>query len=239
MKNNILKLIIAFIFFTMISSQITCAHTTLQAGTIQWGELSGWGINESIHTNSSNLTYYFYSGDSNLTDAYKTIIRNGASKWSSYGTISESSSGTGKIHTYEKANTNEVAAFYDPATNSSGHLTYWALRFNRAKNFTAITAAHEFGHAYGLIDLYADNNIDKLMYGYEIRTATTPTPTDIQGFTVITGQHSYHYSWAYKAVYGFPASIPVHMRYCTTCGGYITESCTPTTGMCTICRIIH
>ncbi len=182
MKNNFIKSIIAFIVLTLITSQNTYAHTILQAGTIQWGELSGWGINESIHTNSKNLTYYFYSGDSNLTDAYKTIIRNGASKWSSYGTISESTSGTGKIHTYENANTDEVAAFYDPAKDSNGHLTYWAIKFNRARNFTAITAAHEFGHAYGLMDLYDNNNIDKLMLSYEGRSATNPTPADIQGF---------------------------------------------------------
>lgn len=75
MKINILKLIILVISITLIGSQVTYAHTTLQAGTIEWGELSGWGINGNIHTNSTKLTYYFYSGDRNLTDLPLVISR--------------------------------------------------------------------------------------------------------------------------------------------------------------------
>ena len=127
MKKRILKLIMIVMVFTLLISQIAYAHSTLQSGTIEWGELSGWSINEDIHTNSTNITYHYDSSDRNITSALKTAVRNGANKWSNYGTISESSSGTGKISTYSDAYSPDVALFYDPATNSSGHLTYWGI----------------------------------------------------------------------------------------------------------------
>ncbi|QNU66726.1 hypothetical protein EHE19_018095 [Ruminiclostridium herbifermentans] len=238
MINRIQKLIMLVIVFTLIATQIASAHSTLQGGTINWGEYSGWSIHEGIHTNSTTITYKFYDGDRNLTDTIKSLVRNGASKWSSYGTISESSSGTGKIQTFISSN-DTVAEFYDTATDFNGHLTYWTIRFARNKNITSVTAAHEFGHVYGLKDLTDFSNLDKLMITYEERTATAPTTQDIKGFRVIMGQHVYHNSWSYKAVPGYPASVSVHLRYCQVCSGYFIESCSPSSGMCSACQIRH
>lgn len=76
---------------------------------------------------------------------------------------------------------------------SNGHIAYYKIWFNRAKSANHITIAHEFGHAFGLDDLYeqgdtsADygkddkfiNNTDKLMFGKRnLRTATKPITHD-------------------------------------------------------------
>ena len=153
MKKKILKLLMIVMVFSLISNQIIYSHSSSQAGTISWGETIGWSINEQLHTNSTSFAYRFLSSDRFLTDTYKTIIRNGASKWSSYGTISESSSSTGIISTFLDDETGEWASLYHYTCNTYGHFTTWQIRFNRAKNFTAVTAAHEFGHIFGLMDL--------------------------------------------------------------------------------------
>ena len=227
-------------FIILLSTQIIYAHPSSQSGIISWGESIGWSIKEDNHSNSSNITYKFNSSDRNMTDAYKTIIRSGASKWSSYGSISESSSGTGTLQTFEDPNSPNIALFYDQSCDSNSHLTFWRIQFNRAMNFTAVTAAHEFGHAFGLNYLYNSENYDKLMCGKELyRTATIPTTQDVKGFKVIIGQHTSHTWTAYTRVPGYSTSIPVHWRYCTVCDGYKIENCSPQTGICNKCQLLH
>ena len=178
--------------------------------------------------------------DRNMTDALKTIIRNGASKWSYYGSVNESSSGTGIIPTFDGDSTKGVAAlFYDQSCDLNSHLTYWKIKFNRNYAFTSTTAAHEFGHAYGLNDLNNSENYNKLMCGSEAdRTATMLTTQDLKGFRVITGLHTSH-TWAYKRVPNYPTSTPVHYKYCSQCDGYKIESCSPTSGVCAYCQLPH
>ena len=126
----------------------------LQAPIIDWGEQIGWGIDEPNHTNSTSLTYRFDTTDPYLTEAYKGICRSGATKWSAYGTITESPNAIGVISTYEDLIISSIARFYEDNSNSSGHLTAWRIRINRVYDATSAIMAHEFGHAYGLVDLY-------------------------------------------------------------------------------------
>ena len=44
-----------------------------------------------------------------------------------------------------------------------------------------ITAAHEVGHTFGLLDLYESYNTDKLMFGTNKGTAIKPSASDIKG----------------------------------------------------------
>lgn len=230
--------ILVVLLMTLFCTQISFAHSSNQSSTITWGESIGWDIDESNHTNSKSLSYKFDSTDTDLTTAIKTIVKNGASKWSSYGTISESSSGTGTVYTFSDSNTDEVAGFCQYSSNSSGHLTTWKIEINRYYSATSVTIAHEFGHAYGLNDLYESQNISKLMYGIESRTVTSPTSSDGKGFKVITGVHTTH-TWKYKQVPNYPSNVPMHRKYCSVCDGYKDEGCTPTSGTCSYCKYYH
>lgn len=53
------------------------------------GENVGWSLDENFHTDGINLFYKFNSGDTYLTAAGKTLVKNGASRWASYGSVSE------------------------------------------------------------------------------------------------------------------------------------------------------
>lgn len=236
-----LALVIIFVI-AVFGVQNVFAHPNLQSSYIDWGESIGWSIDEGNHTNSTTLTYKFDSADTSLTDSIKNTVRSGASKWSSYGTVSESSSGVGTITTYSDSSTSTTSSFADYSSNSSGHLTTWKIKINRYYTVMAVTLAHEFGHAYGLNDLYDSSNYSKLMCGYrDERTATVPTTSDGKGFKVITGVHTHTSSttWSYKQISGVPLSVPIHMKYCGTCDGYKTESCSPITGKCTKCGYTH
>lgn len=240
MKKILLILTICIFNICIFNSQIVSAHTSKQGGTYQWGEVIGWSIDEDYHTNSTLLYYKFDSTDTNLTESMKTTVRNGASKWSSYGSITESSSAIGTICTFYDSNTTTVAKFYNYSSNSSGHLTSWKIGWNRAKSPTATTMAHEFGHAYGLNDLQDTMNTNKLMFGTESRTATGPTTQDGKGFRVIVGTHYNHGTLVYKKIPNAPSSLPMHHYGCSTCDIFKTsENCSPSSGMCTKCRLTH
>lgn len=204
------------------------------------GEDVGWSIDETFHTNGATMTYSFSSSDPYLTNTYKSYVNTGASRWSGTVTITNKTDGTGTglICTYNDPDTYTVAKFCDYSANSSGHLTSWKIKINRAHTVNATTFAHEFGHAIGLNDLYASKNSNKLMYGYESRTATYPSSLDKWGAKVITGVHTTH-AWGYK-YYSTNAAGNVHVKYCTSCNGLstVTEQCTyNSNNVCTKCGI--
>lgn len=217
---------------------MTCvyAHTSSQSSIINWGEAIGWSIDENNHTSSTTLTYKF---DSTVLDFVKNIVRQGASKWSSYGSVSESLAGTGTVSTYSDSSTSKTSEFTEYTSNTSGHLTSWKIKINTYYTVLAVTEAHEFGHAYGLNDLYDSGNTSQLMYGYrDGRIATAPSSSDGKGFKVITGVHVTH-TWAYMQIPGTPSYVPAHRKYCSVCDGYKDEGCTPASGTCSLCGYYH
>lgn len=180
MKKKALRKAFAYILAVILMLQ-SCpcvfAHSNSQEGILAksyhseyggyyiGGENVGWSIDENNHTNGTTLTYSFSSSDSNLTSTYKSYVTAGASKWSGTVTITNKTdgSGTGTISTFSDSNSSTIAEFCDYKSDSSGHLTKWKIRMNRAKTVTAKALAHEFGHAIGLNDLYESKNSGKLM----------------------------------------------------------------------------
>lgn len=206
--------------------QLVYAHPNKQSSIINWGEDIGWDINETYHTNGTQIYYKFNSGVSN---SYKTIARNGANLWGDYAEIDEDNSAIGTLSTKSAPNEPGIAWLEGYYSDNSGHLTQWKIVMNTTKNVSDKAMAHEFGHVFGLKDLRQDINEDKLMYGYINGSADSPTDSDVWGFKVITGDHTDH-NWSYT-----PTSKAKHKKYCFQCEGYKTESCTFTNGKCQYC----
>lgn len=197
------------------------AHPAFQRNILQseggyvGGEKIGWIIDEGYHTNGTKLYYKFDFNDPYLTSQIIQNVRRGAALWTSYGSVIESSSASGVVDTFDAKTTKVIAMFHDFYSDTSGHLTAWKISYNRLNtpiidltgtSKTAVYMAHEFGHAYGLRDLYNSYNYTRLMYGDTgHHTAMAPTADDIKGFNVITGQHTSH---------SFNSS-----GVCTNCGG--------------------
>lgn len=214
------------------NASLVSAHTTSQEGILKadhyvyggWyigSESIGWSIDEDYHNGSTTLYYKWKSGDPYLTTVRKGWYQTAAAKWASCGTVAYSTSlakGTFGTFTASTSEMGTIAKFYDFTANSSGHLTAWKIDMNWkiSSSYTdekwATFLAHEMGHAYGLNDLYSmtsPNNKSKLMYGFYDGTATGPTTTDLNGFSVITGVHSYH--------------LFNNSGVCTICGGMEEE----------------
>ncbi len=226
-------------FITAVSAQ---AHSSSQSGILRTyydshaittyigGEDVGWGIDESAHTNGA---YVYYTFDNDVTSTYKTMARAAAEKWADYFSIIESnSSAIGTIKLVYRTDVSWVARFCNYSANSAGHLLSWEIQLNTAKSISSTTIAHEFGHVLGLNDLYSISNQNRLMYGYENRTVTSPTLKDNWGARVITGEHTTHVWGEYQFAGGGK-----HTRICQSCGGYkVYEYCTYNAlGFCVLC----
>ena len=227
-------------FLILIQANIhASAHSTSQAGILAkyyignnncpykgWyigGEDVGWGINESAHASNSTITYSF-SNDPKLSSTLKSYVRSGAAKWSGTATINEKLDGTGvgSIMTFYNGESN-IAALTAISAGNNGHLVWFDMSINRAKTISAVTIAHEFGHALGLTDLYEGENVNKLMYYTQASTANNPTTADKRGARVITGQHISHL-WAYRYYGTLSNGKNQHVKYCTSCGGFACKS---------------
>lgn len=252
MKKNITLKAIVCILVTILllqSSSYAFAHPSSQVGILAesyhaeyegyyiGGETVGWSIDEDIHTNGTTLTYSFSTSDSYLSSTYKSYVTTGASRWSGTVTITNKTDGTGvgTISTFYNPNSGTIAQFCQWSTNSSGHLTSWEIQMNRAKSQSSAILAHEFGHAIGLNDLYADKNVDKLMYGYSSGTATSPSTADQWGAKVITGVHTSH-TWSFKYHSTNSNGTNNHVRFCTLCGG-LTDTVSPCVYANNVCRV--
>ncbi len=192
------------------------------------GDTVGWRIHEARHTNGTTLTYYFLSGPNAPTEEMKAQTRDGARLWNGTVTIRETNdtSGTGVIRVSGDLDTDVCAECCNliPSNDGTGHLTSWSILLNPDPNVTVddITLAHEFGHAIGLVDLYASKSTNKLMYGARLgRTATGPTNLDKWGAKVITGVHTTH-TWGYRYYDTTSAGANRHVKYCTQCNGNST-----------------
>jgi len=149
-------------------------------------EILGYWVDCSNHQANKTFTYAISGLDLN----YSTFTLDGANKWSPTVNIKYTASAAtaqGIVTTYNDKDSPYAAIFTEFSSNSSGHLTSWKIKYNKyfmdsktpAKS--AITAAHEFGHAIGLNDLKGSTNKGQLMYGSEDRTATVPSSKDITG----------------------------------------------------------
>jgi len=157
------------------------------------GETVGWSIDEGYHRGSStSMAYRIVTTDVWFTPARKSMVQQGAAKWSTYGNVYESSNAIGVVYAYNGGTSSTIASFGEYTVDSSGHFTQWRIKINKDRNATAANLAHEFGHAFGLNDLYESKNNNKLMYAYSSGTATAPTAVDGKGFSVITGGHTSH-----------------------------------------------
>ena len=167
-----------------------------------------------------------------------TLISQGAGKWGNNNPfkIEYDAASIGTVMVSAQVDPDAWADFNGYSADSAGHLTSWFIRLNSAylNNITPLVIAHEFGHAFGLADLYNSSNSNKLMYGtYDEQNPpnlTAPAAKDMWGAKVITGYHTSH-SWEYVYV-----SNDKHRRRCTSCGGYKTQGCTPnSSNYCTKC----
>lgn len=240
-RNSIFKSVICiFVAVLMVTiTPVVSAHMTSHEGILAGyyyydadgdahycigGEDVGWSIDEYYHTNGTNLTYSFSNSDPYLTDtyAYKSYVTNGASRWSGTVTIVNKTdgSGTGLICTHEDANTVRLARFFDVTVDPYRHFDSWTISMNRMAPLSPAILAHEFGHAIGLVDLYADQNSNKLMYQYIGDTnVSMPTALDKWGAKVITGVHTSH-TWGYKYHSTTTSGNNRHVNYCTGCNGF-------------------
>jgi len=202
--------ILTLVFMLMISTNLPVnAHTAKQSNRLKsehgdvGGESAGWNIDEGEHTADKYLFYSWKTGDACLNTARKNLFLQGAAKWAPFGSITEDPSGggnldqTGKLGTYDGGTSTAMAKYYDYKSDAEGHLKTWKIELNWRKTPVNNTTAHEFGHVFGLDDLYESFNSDQLMYGYATGTATEPKAADIEGFKFKPGlypSHSYNIS---------------------------------------------
>ena len=112
----------------------------------------------------------------------------------------------------------------------------WTMKINTELPVTSTTIAHEFGHVIGLNDLYDSANSNKLMFGYERRTANGLTAYDRRGAEVILGEHPksntpHNFEYVY---YGTTYGIKFHAKQCSYCYGFQGSGSTLTGyGACT------
>ncbi len=209
--NKIIKISLVLtlgLMFVISTTLLVSAHTTSQSSVLKseympeygdyyvGGESVGWSIDEDYHSGFPYMFFKWRSSDACLTTARKNIFLQGANKWAPCGTIEYDPTGNsyfGALGTFDPGpGSSTVAQFYDYSSDSDGHLLFWRIDMNWRVSATSTDIAHEFGHAFGLNDLYNISNSNKLMYGYTSGTATGPTSTDVKGFNVITGLHSSH-----------------------------------------------
>jgi len=256
-KKMFIKSIMIVLVFCLTNT--VSAHNPNQHGLVVGGENVGWRIDVNEHHNGTIMRYGFNTSYTQLDNHNrKTHTRNGAALWTSPYVIVEETApfpvGTGHIITGsvpKDPGTNAVAVawFEGPfLTPTNGHINapsiLWRIAINTHSDvpvsaLSSRTMAHEFGHAFGLLDLYDDCNRNKLMFYSTSSTATSPTTADRHGASVITGHHT-HSSGPWPLRHcgkNWTANNKMrntHREGCNTCGGYKGATIGGTTTMCNI-----
>lgn len=230
---------------TFLLAFVSSAHTTSQTNVVEGNgsmySSCGWIIRETSHTNGTTVKYSFNPNDPYVGLAspngvnYRSITNAGAAKWqqpflSPFSVQHDQTATNFVVDTYYNSGSSTVAMFTLYNSNSSGHLTNWKISINRARNITSENMAHEFGHAFGLRDLYSSNNSNKLMYGYTTGTATVPITNDLNGAKVITGNHgpgtsnNHNFNLFSANPNLVPNTATHHLVSCSICLGERTDS---------------
>lgn len=186
MKNNNP---LTFLLFLIVSLFITVNYAEAHSLKKERGsERLGYKVGPE-HPAKKDFDFAFSSAGNNTVNA----VREGASKWrGQYGvTITE------KTPTYNAKNhvmdysdkTSQTIAYnsytYNPRTNviskfSLNFNTYYMNKYSKKRRNQI--ALHEWGHTFGLSDLYESKNTDKVMYGYgDVMEATALTIQDVEG----------------------------------------------------------
>ena len=181
--------LICIMFIINISS---VAHSGGTVFSDYGSEDHGWIIRSLHHNANKNLNYNWDNSDPNIS-SYMTMVYSGAFKWNSVGgNITQSSSSGNLIKTYYDPGTTTVAYCGNYTYNTTTwHTSRFDICINRfhvpSTSFDNNTLlAHEFGHAFGLLDMQQPKNQNKLMYGFTSWTITGPTYYDEVGFNLIT-----------------------------------------------------
>jgi len=187
-------LLIVLLCFMCIA---TFAHSPGTTFSDYGSETKGWIIRPAHHNANKSLTYQYDTSDTFMTVMFGTLYRNmftnGAAKWTPCGaSITQSSSSVNLVGTYFDSGTSTNAWCGNYTYNSTTkHTTKFEIRLNRhyhdvdsSSSYNESTVAHEFGHAFGLLDLYNSSNQTKLMYGYTNR-AINPTICELSGLNSI------------------------------------------------------
>ncbi|MCI8484221.1 MAG: hypothetical protein HFH41_07760 [Lachnospiraceae bacterium] len=126
--------------------------------------------------------------DSALNKTYRSYMNYGVKVWKDSGvvTLKRKSSSINKV-VMTKSDSRSLAWTYTWGDSRNGKIQQFEIWFNtrqmskRGKSGNQAIAAHEIGHAIGLLDLYEKRNRDKLMYGIENKEVVKPTKADIKG----------------------------------------------------------
>jgi len=240
LKKIILSILVIICFIS--PDFLVYAHPVPMCTDIRGGEGSGWNVDESYHGGSDSIYYRFNEMDNNLTTRYRNMMNTGASTWG-YGRITltgeyDTRTPYTSVETYNNPYDTRYAYTTPISTPSNGHVSVWKICLNRYNSITASICAHELGHVFGLLDLYASQNYNKLMCGYgNAMTANSPTSDDMLGYNVIVGYHTAH-TIQYTTT-GATPNTAIHQKYCSVCHALKVESCTPTVGACIYCYQMH
>lgn len=169
---------------------LLCAITILNASSVFAGVIVYGSEAKGYMVSSQQLREKVATYDTSALDAtYKRYATGGAKLWNDTGvvTFKQSKNSPNRIYTINNKNTKANGLCYRTKVNASGKILAFKIELNKyyLKNISdkkkKATAAHEFGHALGLADLYNDYNRNQIMCGNGRRTTTKPSAKDIKG----------------------------------------------------------
>lgn len=174
----------AFVLILLCAITILNASSVFASAIVYGSEAKGYMV-ASEQLREKKATY----NTSALDATYKSYATGGAKLWNDTGvvTFKQSKNSPNRIYTINDKNTSAAGLCKRTSISVNGKILAFEIKLNKyklkkldAKRSKAL-AAHEFGHALGLADLYNDCNRGQIMNGSSRRTATKPSAKDIKG----------------------------------------------------------